>query len=110
MESTGSSTSVRPGAGPAAVESPGSRAEIIQRNSAPVLSAKVENHDHGAKSDARLALLFSGGALALAFVMCIFVFGLYNRHYVLRIYYDDIKAALLQHGVNPHPHLPTESP
>lgn len=49
-------------------------------------------------------------ALALVLVQMLFSYGLWNRVDLLMLYYRDIKAALLQHGVNPHPHLPTESP
>lgn len=49
-------------------------------------------------------------ALVLSIVLLVFCYGLWNRIDLLMIYYRDIKGALIQHGVNPHPHLPNEAP
>jgi hypothetical protein len=47
-------------------------------------------------------------ALAIAVILVLGMFGLYNRYFVLKMNYDDLKAAMILHGVDPHPHLPTE--
>jgi len=49
-------------------------------------------------------------ALTLAIVLLVFGVGIWNRVDLLMMYYRDIKGALIAHGVNPHPHLPNESP
>lgn len=49
-------------------------------------------------------------ALVIAAILVLGMFGLYNRYFVLKMNYDDLKAAMLLHGIEPHPHLPTEEP
>lgn len=49
-------------------------------------------------------------ALVVSAILVLGMFGLYNRYFVLKMNYDDLKAAMLLHGVDPHPHLPTEEP
>lgn len=49
-------------------------------------------------------------ALALVLVQTMFILALWNRYDLLRIYYNDIRTELIARGMNPHPHLPSESP
>ena len=49
-------------------------------------------------------------ALVIAAILVLGMFGLYNRYFVLKMNYDDLKGAMLLHGIDPHPHLPTEAP
>jgi hypothetical protein len=80
----------------------------IRGNTAPVASASVS--DHGARSDARLALIFAVSAVVVSLVLMLFCYGLWNRYELLKINYSDLKAAMILHGMNPHPHMPGESP
>lgn len=106
MESNGNSTSVRrPGGGPMVIESDGSTTIHTEPGGA---SATVT--DHGAKSDARLALIFAISSTVVSLMLMLFCYGLWNRYDLLKINYNDLKAAMLLHGVNPHPHFPGESP
>jgi hypothetical protein len=49
-------------------------------------------------------------SLVIAAILALGMFGLYNRYFVLKMNYDDLKAAMLLHGINPHPHFERESP
>jgi hypothetical protein len=49
-------------------------------------------------------------ALALVLVQTMFILALWNRYDLLRIYYNDIRTELIARGMNPHPHMPSESP
>ncbi len=100
-----SSTSVRPGIGPALTESPGALGITTERGGA---TATVT--DSGSKSIAHVALVFGVGGCVLSLVLLIFCWGLWARYDLLRIFYDDIKAELIRQGGNPHPHFPGESP
>lgn len=73
-------------------------------------AANASVSDHGAKSDARLALIFAVSAIVVSLVLMLFCYGLWARYELLKINYSDLKAAMLLHGMNPHPHLPGESP
>ena len=110
MVSSENLTSVRPGRGPVAVESPGSSADIVQRNAAPVATAKIENHDHGERSDARLAIILASGALFGLVVSLVALSMLYTEYRLADVHLRDMKAAMLAHGINPNPHMPGESP
>lgn len=76
------------------------RDESIHGNHAPIQLMRV------AFSDRTLSIV----ALVIAAILVLGMFGLYNRYFVLKMNYDDLKAAMLLHGIDPHPHLPTESP
>ena len=69
-----------------------------------------EVHDHGSKSLAILALIFGVGGVFMALALAILLYGLWSRHDLLRIYYNDIRTELIRQGGNPHPHMPSESP
>lgn len=49
-------------------------------------------------------------ALALVLVQTMFILALWNRYDLLRVYYNDIRTELIARGMNPHPHMPSESP
>jgi flagellar biosynthesis protein FlhB len=71
-------------------------------------NAKVD--DHGSKVLAIVALIFGSSALMLSVVLLVFCYGLWSRHDLLRMFYEDIKTELIRQGGNPHPHMPGEKP
>jgi hypothetical protein len=73
-------------------------------------NSRAEVNDHGSKTLATIALIFGVSGATLALVLLVFLYGLWNRQTLLQIYYDDIKKELIARGMNPHPHLPSESP
>lgn len=103
---------------PHAATSPGSRRALMDSqngsaisNAAPgAAAASASVSDHGAKSVANMALVFAVSATVVSLVLMLFCYGLWNRYDLLKINYNDLKAAMLLHGINPHPHFPAESP
>lgn len=106
MESIGNSTSVKPSQAPVLIESAG--AVGINSGGGPAMSQQVI--DNGTKSDVRIAIIFAVSAVVVSLVLMLFCYGLWNRYDLLKINYNDLKAAMLLHGINPHPHFPAESP
>lgn len=70
---------------------------------------------HYSPSGGRASVTISGGviayvALALVLTQTLFLLALWNRYDLLRIYYNDIRTELIARGMNPNPHMPSESP
>lgn len=66
-------------------------------------------------SGGKASIVFNSGviayvALALVLVQTLFLLALWNRYDLLRVYYNDIRTELIARGMNPHPHMPSESP
>jgi hypothetical protein len=57
-----------------------------------------------------MALVFGVSGVAMSLILIVLLYGLWSRHDLLRIYYNDIRTELIRQGGNPHPHLPSESP
>lgn len=75
---------------------------------------RVKRHRHYSPSGGHASINISGAAgwiaLALVLVQTMFLLALWNRYDLLRVYYNDIRTELIARGMNPHPHLPSESP
>jgi hypothetical protein len=82
----------------------------VHGNSAPVQKVDTHNHDHGSRTLAILALIFGVSGTVLALAAMLLLYGLWNRQTLLQIFYNDIKTELIARGMNPHPHMPSESP
>ena len=95
------------------------------KNSAPSKTALQDSTNVSATSSGQSAPVSnaSGGvasvtiggavgyiALALVLVQMLFCYGLWSRYDLLRLFYEDIKTELIRQGMNPHPHMPKESP
>lgn len=70
---------------------------------------------HYSPSGGRATVTVNGGviayvSLALVLVQTMFLLALWNRYDLLRVYYNDIRTELIARGMNPHPHMPSESP
>lgn len=105
MESTGSSTSVRPGRGPVPVESPHAQTIHTERGGA---TAAVNN---GVPPELlRQNSLLTGFALGGLAVLTVLVYVLWTEYRLADLHLRDMKAAMLAHGLDPNPHMPRESP
>jgi hypothetical protein len=75
---------------------------------------RVNRKRHYSPSGGNASINISGAAgwiaLALVLVQTMFILALWNRYDLLRVYYNDIRTELIARGMNPHPHLPSESP
>lgn len=74
----------------------------ISSNTAPVQSVKFELKI----SERTISII----ALTAVIMLSMFCYGLWARTTLLQMYYDDLKAAMLLYGINPHPHMPGEKP
>jgi hypothetical protein len=71
---------------------------------------RTEVHDHGSKSDARLALILASGALFGLLVSLFALHFLWTEYRLADLHLRDMKAAMIAHGMDPNPHMPKESP
>jgi hypothetical protein len=83
---------------------------VSEQNYNPNSSRRRGSPSNKAAANVNISGAAGWVALALVLVQLLFSYGIWNRVDLVTMYYRDIKAALLAHGVNPHQHLPTESP
>jgi len=80
--------------------------ESVHGNSAPVLRNSVT--DHGSKTLATVAVILASGALGGLIVLAIMLHIVWAEYRLNNMDLEDMKAAMVAYGINPHPHTPGE--